>query len=606
MCGACSSEDPVMAVSLKHAPRARERWARKVGRFSPLVREMLFADGKVLADYASFLRGSDDPGLMASLTQLSLARFAQRWSKREQQACAKLARGLGDSWVAYLESPQGFGTFEDLSKWHHLADLLGEQDVEDLGGRGRSQTLDQAPEAPMGNLINEEHSRYVFAVAAMFGIHVATVCQRICQNATIVALGRASLAELFDRTFPRLSYIECLQNSCYTYRIPPEGSAYSPPTESLTGGQLDVPYFLDDFCPQLFARVRRLCGITDHQFFHSICRPDVEFVEFCASSKSGEFFFFSYDGKYLLKTAKRFEAEALIRMLPDMIERFENFPHSLLGRYVGLYRVHGEDVGCDVLFFVMQSATQHTLPIHYTYDLKGCYGRHRKAKPTEGVKKDVDWFDDFGDLGLSSEDADALLLTHAEDIALLQKHGITDYSILLQIHDLQATTTKANSWRSSADVEAAPTRLGAAAAVDASSWSSQLALAYTRWQSRTGAAATPSCAAATPSCAAATPSACGNAKAEPPWLPATGILSCDGHYLYTMALIDVLVPYTWKAKVEVGYHELISCGHGYKYSKLPPAAYAERQLEMLERMCGRSHEEGSEDEEGADSDSSES
>mmetsp|Transcript_19074 Transcript_19074/g.59993 ORF Transcript_19074/g.59993 Transcript_19074/m.59993 type:complete len:175 (-) Transcript_19074:179-703(-) len=132
------------------------------------------------------------------------------------------------------------------------------------------------------------------------------------------------------------------------------------------------------------------------------------------------------------------------------------------------------------------------------------------------------------------------------------------------------------------------TRLGARAASDARVWSSQMASADTAERNREG----------TPLTTSGRPWASGaqTPGPEPSWLPSTGIPSGDGQHLYTMALIDLLGAFSWKSKVQVSYQEIVSCGQGSKYSKLPPPAYAERQLEMLERMCGRGAEESDEEE----------
>mmetsp|Transcript_455 Transcript_455/g.1143 ORF Transcript_455/g.1143 Transcript_455/m.1143 type:complete len:593 (+) Transcript_455:38-1816(+) len=565
----CISNDE--AVDLRLAPQSRERWTRKVGHVSPLVREMLFSDGKVLADFIVFLCDME-LSQVVRVWQLSTARFALHGSGQVRSACARLAAQLGSSWIQYLESPQGYGNFKDLKEWHRL--VQHQQDARQAQRVSRTTTLDLAPELPIGNLVNEEHSRYIFAVAAMFGIHVATICHRICENAVALALQERPFREVFHSTFPKLRYDECLQCSCFTYRIPPEGSAYSPSTEVLTGGKLAVPYFIDDFCPQLFGQVRQLCGVSNDEYFRSICRPDVEFVEFVTTSKSGEFFFFSHDGRFMLKTAKRYEAETLLRMLPDMIDRFQSSPHSLLGRYVGLYRIHGEQIDCDVLFFVMLAVTQHPHSIHYTYDLKGCLGKHRKAKETESGKKDLDFLDDFGDLRLSPDDADLLLQVHGEDVELLRQHTIMDYSILLQVYDQNAVgvddappTVSFNAARF-ATMSSGPTRLGTLQASGNAHWASQLPqgdAAQLLWHSsRPGHAD----------------------QTVPQWRPNRGLRSADGRYVYTMGLIDLLVPWTWRTKVEVGYYEVVSCGKGHTYSRQSPSSYAERQIELMERMCG--------------------
>lgn len=587
-CHGCGCRGQTEVVDLLQAPHSRERWTRKVGRLSPLVREMLFSDGKVLTDYAVFIRDKK-LDLMRDLWMLSIARFAPNWRGEEQVTCATLAQRLDSTWAAYLESPQGYSNLEDLKGWHKL--VQSEQDLQGQRLTSRPSTLDSVPEAPIGIIINEEHSRYVFAVSAMLGIHAATICHKICENATAASLGNVSFEDVFQHSFSCLRYVRCLQNSCFTYRIPAEGSAYSPPTKTLTGGQLDAGYFIDDFCPQLFSQLRHLCGITNDQYFKSICRADAEFVEFCSTSRSGQFFFFSQDGRYLLKTAKRFEAEALLRILPDMIHRFRSCPESLLGRYLGLYRVYGDSIDCDVLFFVMLSVTQHSRPIHYTYDLKGCLGKHRKAQLDERVKKDLNWLDDFQHLGLCPADAELLLKVYIQDVEILVEHTIIDYSILLQVHDrhavdmeAQAYQTCARSDSSRASAAAGTTRLGTR---QGPTWASQLPTADTTEHTMLDIGPAGSAGPRIPG-----------------WLPRKGILSSDGRYLYTMGLIDLLVPWTWRAKMEVTYYEAISCGRGYEYSRQSPTAYAKRHTKMMMRMCGRVAQDESDDEDGEMSESS--
>ena len=53
--------------------------------------------------------------------------------------------------------------------------------------------------------------------------------------------------------------------------------------------------------------------------------------------KSGSFFFFSKDQKFVIKTMRRDEKKILIDMLDDMIDHFSIYEKSLLVRIYGIY-----------------------------------------------------------------------------------------------------------------------------------------------------------------------------------------------------------------------------------------------------------------------------
>jgi len=57
-----------------------------------------------------------------------------------------------------------------------------------------------------------------------------------------------------------------------------------------------------DLAPALFARVRQLCKIDDVAYLSSLAQKRFAVIEFNSNSKSGEVFFFSHDGKFILKT----------------------------------------------------------------------------------------------------------------------------------------------------------------------------------------------------------------------------------------------------------------------------------------------------------------
>jgi 1-phosphatidylinositol-4-phosphate 5-kinase len=62
---------------------------------------------------------------------------------------------------------------------------------------------------------------------------------------------------------------------------------------------------------------------------------DYNFIEFISNSKSGQFFFYSHDGQYMLKTQTKEENKFMIRILPHYYQYLTENPHSLLVRILG-------------------------------------------------------------------------------------------------------------------------------------------------------------------------------------------------------------------------------------------------------------------------------
>lgn len=62
---------------------------------------------------------------------------------------------------------------------------------------------------------------------------------------------------------------------------------------------------------------------------------DYNYLEFISNSKSGQFFFYSHDGKYMLKTQTKEENKFLKQILPQYYKYLKENPHSLLVRILG-------------------------------------------------------------------------------------------------------------------------------------------------------------------------------------------------------------------------------------------------------------------------------
>jgi hypothetical protein len=118
---------------------------------------------------------------------------------------------------------------------------------------------------------------------------------------TIVANDRPGLV------FRLLDY-----TAVHPFTLPNTGSHHSPPH------QLQHPITFEDYAPLVFSELRhRVFGVSSADYLGSLCRLNYHMIEFISNSKSGAFFFFSHDGKYLVKTLTAKEMRKLMRMLPS-------------------------------------------------------------------------------------------------------------------------------------------------------------------------------------------------------------------------------------------------------------------------------------------------
>ena len=75
-----------------------------------------------------------------------------------------------------------------------------------------------------------------------------------------------------------------------------------------------------EYAPVAFAYLRRMFGVNEVDFLMSVC-GNANFIEFVSNAKSGQFFFYSSDGKYMIKTMTNAESKFLRRSeLPNVLK----------------------------------------------------------------------------------------------------------------------------------------------------------------------------------------------------------------------------------------------------------------------------------------------
>lgn len=286
-----------------------------------------------------------------------------------------------------------------------------------------------------------------------------------------------------------------------------------------------------DFAPLVFRWIRHLFGVTEEEYKLALSIEQVfgglvlgrltTLSGKSSDGKSGSFFFFSHDERFLLKTISTAERETLLRILPNYVKHIESDRDTLLARLYGLHQLK------DVCFVVMENVFNTDKQIHHIFDLKGStFGR---TNPEGPVKKDLD-FDQQVRIRLGFQRKGALMDQLERDIRFLENLSLIDYSLLVGIHDCTPSETNAIS-----------------AAVSTYSQQPQNGL---------------------------------SSKRKPFWREEHGGLFELYHkHVYYFGVIDFLIEYSLRKEVE---HSVKMLYYGDGCSVVPPAEYASRFLNFIE------------------------
>jgi hypothetical protein len=120
----------------------------------------------------------------------------------------------------------------------------------------------------------------------------------------------------------------------------------------------------------------RRFGINDFNSLHSSLSPkfnrDMVFKAGEGAGRSGSFFFFSHDQRYIVKTISMSELKLLMRMLPSYEEHLKDNPDSLLCKIFGIFTVKTENFS-EVHIMLMENTMRlkNQSKLKYIFDLKG-------------------------------------------------------------------------------------------------------------------------------------------------------------------------------------------------------------------------------------------
>ena len=95
-----------------------------------------------------------------------------------------------------------------------------------------------------------------------------------------------------------------------------------------------------------FKSLYELWNINDFQNFYASLSPkfnrDMIFKAGEGAGRSGSFFFFSHDGKFVVKTITSSELKLIKRMMPLYASHLEQNVDSLLSKILGIFTVEAD------------------------------------------------------------------------------------------------------------------------------------------------------------------------------------------------------------------------------------------------------------------------
>ena len=214
-------------------------------------------------------------------------------------------------------------------------------------------------------------------------------------------------------------------------------------------------YFLKEFAGIIFNDIRRLFGFDKEKFISSISPQDfitelmissqTIFEELCSTGKSGSLFYYTRDGKFIVKTISKKEYKFLKKIVVNYYIHIKNFPLSLLPIFFGCYqlikKVNKKKI--KINFVVSKNVFSTSKIVNLRFDLKGSkIGRkvlkgnlndNKIFEKVDVALKDLD-FEIRKEKICIGNKKDEVMKLLKNDIDFLYKNGSIDYSLLLGIH----------------------------------------------------------------------------------------------------------------------------------------------------------------------------
>jgi 1-phosphatidylinositol-4-phosphate 5-kinase len=204
-----------------------------------------------------------------------------------------------------------------------------------------------------------------------------------------------------------------------------------------------------DIEPTLFGLLRSSYGISSSTYQQSFKIGDDQDVESSGmlekftEGKSGSFFYFTRDYRYIIKTITPQEEAFLQKIAYRYYDYMHKNPDSIIVRLYGLHKVRLAREQKYISVVVMDNLfyNDHNLKMTERYDLKGStIGRQvlkGNESPSERYKKTLKDMDLRSKIFIGEDAKTQLMEQLQRDVEFLSSLHIMDYSLLLGIHNHQ-------------------------------------------------------------------------------------------------------------------------------------------------------------------------
>ncbi|CAO3564264.1 unnamed protein product [Mortierella alpina] len=297
---------------------------------------------------------------------------------------------------------------DELDEARRRMDALKKSSSRRMSKRKKDDDTDRVM---IGTRIGEDHVNYVLMYNMLTGIRVSVSrCQAKPQRALVDEDFTSAHKLAFDITGNELT-----PSSKYDFKF-------------------------KDYAPWVFRHLREDFHIDASDYLVSLTSKYI-LSELGSPGKSGSFFYFSQDYRFIIKTIHHAEHKFMRKILKDYFNHVKQNPHTLLCRFFGLHRVklpHGKKIH----FVVMGNVFPPNRDIHETYDLKGStLGRaisdEELNNNPRATQKDLNWVNRNRKLELGPEKRHLFVEQTKRDVELLARLNIMDYSLLIGIHDIE-------------------------------------------------------------------------------------------------------------------------------------------------------------------------
>ncbi|GAM90296.1 hypothetical protein ANO11243_083390 [Dothideomycetidae sp. 11243] len=311
--------------------------------------------------------------------------------------------------IASTYPPPQITQDEDAARW---AEKIKERRISSK--RRREEELDD-DRVVMGTKVSEGHTNFETAYNMLTGIRF---CVSRCNAKVDRALTQVDFRERRKISFDVL------------------GTELTPATK--------YDFKFKDYAPWTFRHLRDLFRVDQANYLMSLTDKYI-LSELGSPGKSGSFFYFSRDYKYIIKTVHHHEAKFLRKILPQYYEHVQQNPDTLLSQFYGLHRVKTSQ-GKKFHFVIMNNLFPPHKDIHRTYDLKGSlvgreYDESKLADNPMATLKDLNWMKRNMHLEFGPVKGDKLKSQMERDVHFLERLQIMDYSLLVGVHDLRRGNT---------------------------------------------------------------------------------------------------------------------------------------------------------------------